>query len=184
MLLDARDRKFERVVVLDRTRLARRYDDLKLVLEFLDACGVRVFIGDIPNACGVTKVLIAVIGAVDELFLDQLRAKTRAGLRKARENGTYLGAPFAGFDRQGQPTAFALLLEEEAKTYNREELAVRHRMSYFRVCRLLKNMENYRAGTLHAVDGTGSRRRRIFQERQKHRRREFEWFLRANLPLK
>lgn len=106
MLEDAKAGKFQRVVVWDRTRLARG-PHLTALLEYLAACNIKVFIGDLPDAGDSTEVIIGVLQSMDKLFLKSLRKSTRQGLQRAREKGVRMKPP-VGFKNSDDSTQLVI----------------------------------------------------------------------------
>lgn len=98
LLEDAKAKKFDRVLVWDRTRLARGRH-LEMLIDYLGQCNVKVYMGDIADAAGgdSAELLIGFLQSVDRYFLRSLRKNTKRGLKDARNKGIHIGRVPAGF---------------------------------------------------------------------------------------
>lgn len=96
-LQDAKDGKFVRLMVWDRTRLARG-EDLILLLDYFAKFGVKVYIGDLAADHGDnTELIVEFLRVMDKHFLKTLRKNTRRGMQAAKEAGKHIGKPPLGF---------------------------------------------------------------------------------------
>lgn len=141
MLEDARAGKFQRLVIWDRTRLARG-EHLQMLLDYLAQCGIKVFIGDLPDAGDSTEMLIAILQAFDRHFLRALRKNTKRGLQAAREDGVRIGRVPAGFKLIDGKN-----LELRPWARDRDEMR-RRNMKSSAIARVERNVRLFDAGKL------------------------------------
>ena len=95
LLLDARRRKFDAVLVWKLDRLGRSLVHLVRLLTDLRALGVELisFSEGLDFTTTTGKLLYQVISAFAEFERDCIRERVRAGLRNARAKGQRLGRP-------------------------------------------------------------------------------------------
>lgn len=183
MLEDARDRKFQRVVIWDRTRLARG-EHLQMLLDYLQQCGVKVFIGDLPDAGDSTEILISILQALDRHFLRALRKNTKRGLQDAREKGVRIGRVPAGFKLIGGKD-----LHLEIWARDREAMKARG-MTPSAIARVERNVRLYDQGEQAFQDFLSkqyqgsSQRYAKAKERQDKESHEFEVWLISMRPAR
>jgi DNA invertase Pin-like site-specific DNA recombinase len=95
LLLDARRRKFDAVLIWKLDRLGRSLVHLVCLLTDLRALGVELisFSEGLDFTTTTGKLLYQVISAFAEFERDCIRERVRAGLRNARAKGQRLGRP-------------------------------------------------------------------------------------------
>lgn len=181
MLVDAKDGKFQRLVVWDRTRLARG-DHLQMLLDYLARCGVKVFIGDLPDAGDSTEMLIAILQAFDRHFLRTLRKNTRQGLKDAKERGIRVGRV---------PSGFRLMdgKKLELRPWARDRDEMQHRgMTPSAIARVERNVRLLDAGKLEEFLAkqyeNSSARYAEAKQRRDVSSHEFEVWLTENRPAR
>lgn len=201
MLLHARDKRIVRVVVHERSRLARGRD-LLLILDWLKAVGAGVVIGDVDVGSDNADVVLGVLSAVDAAYLKTIRTHTKKGLAEAREKGVVLGRRPVGFTyyRGGLiPLPWAVEIADlgTSPAYAAGRFTVesgKHRgepMSLSAIGRVARNVRLWREGRLESflqrqyTDSThGAKKRyRDARERQALATRDFEIWMKQNLPL-
>jgi len=99
LLAAARERAFDAIVVEAQDRLWRDAAEMHSALKLLRFLGVRVFSvatkTDLTDRAG--KILAAVVGLKDELFLEDLRDKTRRGREGTIRRGLSAGGRAYGY---------------------------------------------------------------------------------------
>lgn len=95
LMSDARQCRFDVVVVWRFDRFARSVSHLIRALETFDALGIDFisFSENIDTSTPTGKMIFTVLGAVAELERSLIIERVRAGLRNARAKGTRLGRP-------------------------------------------------------------------------------------------
>jgi DNA invertase Pin-like site-specific DNA recombinase len=95
LMNDARQRRFDVVVVWRFDRFARSVSHLLRALETFGALGIDFisFSENIDTSTPTGKMIFTVLGAVAELERCLIIERVRAGLRNARAKGTRLGRP-------------------------------------------------------------------------------------------
>ena len=97
LIKDAQNGGVRRIVVWDRTRLARG-EDLILLLEAFAKFGVKVYIGDLASEYGDnTELAVDFLRVMDKHFLKTLRKNTRKGMAVKKAEGVHVGRPPLGF---------------------------------------------------------------------------------------
>jgi len=95
MLSDARQRRFDLLVVWKLDRLSRSLKDLITTLDELGHLGIDFVSYDnqLDTSSPSGKLVFNIIGAVAEFERDIIRERVRAGLENARHKGKKLGRP-------------------------------------------------------------------------------------------
>jgi DNA invertase Pin-like site-specific DNA recombinase len=98
LLADARQRKFDVIVVWKLDRFARSLKHLVVALAEFESLGVQ-FVSlkdnlDLTTASG--RLMFQIIGAMAEFERSLIQERVRAGLRNARAKGVRLGRPEVG----------------------------------------------------------------------------------------
>src|ERR1700676_703471 len=99
---EARKRQFDAIVVWRFDRFARSTKHLLLALEEFRSLGIQ-FISyqeNMDTSSPLGQALFTIVSAVAQLERDLIRERVSAGLRNARANGTNLGRPMNGVDRE------------------------------------------------------------------------------------
>jgi DNA invertase Pin-like site-specific DNA recombinase len=95
LMVDARHRRFDAILVARFDRFARSTRHLVLALEEFQALGID-FISlneSVDTSTPMGKMIFTVIGAVAELERSLIRERVVMGLNRARKQGTQLGRP-------------------------------------------------------------------------------------------
>jgi DNA invertase Pin-like site-specific DNA recombinase len=114
---DAKERKFDAVLVWRFDRFARSTKHLITALEEFRHLGIE-FISyqeNMDTSSPLGKAMFTIVSAIAELERNILLERVRAGLRRARENGAILG----------RPKKLNLNVEEIKKMRNKERLSFR-----------------------------------------------------------
>ena len=92
---DARKRRFDVILVWRFDRFARSTKHLVLALEEFKNLGIDFvsYQENIDTSSPLGAAIFTIIGAVAQLERDIIAERVRAGLRRARSNGTKLGRP-------------------------------------------------------------------------------------------
>lgn len=95
MLGEAKQKKFDVLLVWKLDRLSRSLKDLINTLDELGSLGIDFIAYDnkIDTSTPTGKLVFQVIGAVAEFERDIISERVKAGLRNARRNGKKLGRP-------------------------------------------------------------------------------------------
>lgn len=95
MLKDAKERKFDKVVVFDITRLGRSLPDLIATLNELSSANVdlQMLQNDLDTSTAGGRMMFSIFGAISEFERSLIRERVKAGLENAKKNGTRLGRP-------------------------------------------------------------------------------------------
>ncbi len=102
MLKDARQGKFEILMVWKIDRVARSISHLLEVLADLKGCGVG-FVSlteGINTETAQGRMLASFLGAIAEFEKELIIDRVRSGMARARANGVKVGRPRVGFDVQ------------------------------------------------------------------------------------
>lgn len=125
MIADAKARRFSLVLCVKVDRLARSVANLYRILSDLETRGVKFECTDqdISTNTPTGKLLLSILAGVAEFERELIRDRTKAGLARARANGTRLGRPPAVIDRNRM-----LELRRQGMGYRRiaNELGVSH----------------------------------------------------------
>jgi len=103
LMADARLRKFDCVLVSKLDRFGRSVAHLTSAVQELDHLGVRFLVpvqgldSDKSNATG--RLLFNVLASIAEFERELIRERVRAGMNRARADGTQLGRRHKIFDR-------------------------------------------------------------------------------------
>jgi DNA invertase Pin-like site-specific DNA recombinase len=95
MMIDARQRKFDILVVWKLDRLSRSLKDLINTLDELGHLGIDFISYDnhLDTSTPTGKLVFQIIGAVAEFEKDIIRERVKAGLQNAKSKGKQLGRP-------------------------------------------------------------------------------------------
>ena len=128
LLKAAKDRDFEAIIIESQDRLWRDQGEMHSALKRLRFWGIRVFSvatgTDLTERTG--KLMASVLGWKDEIFLDDLREKTRRGMRGQVSRGLSAGGRAYGYrsepvrDENGQVVGARRIIDPaEAEVVNR-----------------------------------------------------------------
>jgi DNA invertase Pin-like site-specific DNA recombinase len=101
LMEDARNRKFDAIVVWRFDRFARSTKHLLMALEEFRSLGTQ-FISyqeNIDTSSALGQALFTIVSAVAQLERDLIRERVSAGIRNAQANGKKLGRPKSVVDR-------------------------------------------------------------------------------------
>lgn len=100
LLIDARKRKFDAVVVWKLDRLGRSLKHLITLIEEFQALGIQFisYTEGMDTTTPAGKLLFNVIGAIAGFERDLIRERVKAGLQRARTQGRHLGRPTVPYD--------------------------------------------------------------------------------------
>ena len=100
LMNDAKQRRFDMVLVWRFDRFARSTKHLILALEEFKNLGIDFvsFQENIDTSSPLGSAIFTIISAVAQLERDIIAERVKAGLRRARENGKKLGRPAAKID--------------------------------------------------------------------------------------
>ncbi len=95
MMIDAKQRKFDILVVWKLDRLSRSLKDLINTLDELGHMGIDFISYDnhLDTSTPTGKLVFQIIGAVAEFEKDIIRERVKAGLNNAKRKGKQLGRP-------------------------------------------------------------------------------------------
>jgi DNA invertase Pin-like site-specific DNA recombinase len=95
MLKDAKQQKFDKVVVFDITRLGRSLPDLIATLNELSSATVdlQMLQNNLDTSTAGGRMMFSIFGAIGEFERSLIRERVKAGLENAKKNGTRLGRP-------------------------------------------------------------------------------------------
>jgi len=141
LLTDARRGQFDVVLVWASDRLARSVRHFLEVLDELNRLNVEFisFREQIDTGGALGRAVVVIIGAIAELERSLIVERVRAGMRRARLDGTRLGRPPLHIDRDA-------LLRDRAHGFSYGQLAKMHAISKASVIRALQLVE--RGGTV------------------------------------
>ena len=95
MLKDAKQQKFDKVVVFDITRLGRSLPDLIATLNDLSSANIdlQMLQNNLDTSTAGGRMMFSIFGAIGEFERSLIRERVKAGLENAKKNGTRLGRP-------------------------------------------------------------------------------------------
>ena len=133
MMADARRGKFDVVLVWASDRLARSVRHFLEVLDELNRLNVEFisFREQLDTAGPLGRAVVVIIGAVAELERSLIVERVRAGMRRAKLDGTRLGRPPLHIDRDA-------LVRDRARGLSFGQLARLHSISRTSVIRCLQ----------------------------------------------
>lgn len=125
LLADALAGRFDVLVLEGLDRLSREVGEQEAVVKRLEHRGIRI-VGTsdgYDSGAGGRKVLRIARGLVNELYLDDLRAKTHRGLAGQFERGLHVGGLSYGYRSVEAPGGRRLVVDEERAAIVREIFA-------------------------------------------------------------
>jgi DNA invertase Pin-like site-specific DNA recombinase len=103
LMRDARERRFDVVLVWKLDRFARSVRQLTDNLELLDQCGVRFICAtqgiDTDRQSLGGRLLMQILGAIAEFERGLIAERVRAGMAEAKRHGKHVGRPAPIWDR-------------------------------------------------------------------------------------
>jgi len=102
LMIDARNRKFDAVLIWKLDRLGRSLQHLIQIIEEFQKLNIDLICKDQPidttSASG--KLIFHIFGAIAEFERELIRERIKLGLERARRQGKKLGRPRGSKDRQ------------------------------------------------------------------------------------
>jgi DNA invertase Pin-like site-specific DNA recombinase len=103
MMQDARERRFDVLLVWKLDRFARSVRQLTDNIELLDQCGVRFICAtqgiDTDRQSLGGRLLMQILGAIAEFERGLIAERVRAGMAEAKRHGKHVGRPVPIWDR-------------------------------------------------------------------------------------
>jgi DNA invertase Pin-like site-specific DNA recombinase len=132
MMRDARRGRFDVVLVWACDRIARSTRHFLEVLDELNRINVEFvsFREQIDTGGPLGRAIVVIIGAIAELERNLIVERVRAGMRRARLEGTHIGRPSLDIDREG-------ILRDRQHGRSLGQIAREHRISRTTVHRVL-----------------------------------------------
>jgi DNA invertase Pin-like site-specific DNA recombinase len=95
MLKDAKQQKFDKVVVFDITRLGRSLPDLIATLNELSSATIdlQMLQNNLDTSTAGGRMMFSIFGAIGEFERSLIRERVKSGLEKAKKQGKKLGRP-------------------------------------------------------------------------------------------
>lgn len=136
LLADARRGQFDVVLVWACDRIARSTRHFLEVLDELNHLGVEFvsFREQLDTGGPLGRAVVIIIGAISELERSLIVERVRAGLRRARLDGTRLGRPPLQLDRDA-------ILRDRARGLSLSQLANLNRTSRTSILRVLRQAQ-------------------------------------------
>ena len=133
LMSDARHGRFQVVVCWAFDRLARSVTHLLQVLDELNRLNIQFvsFREQIDSGGPLGRAIVVIVGAVAELERSLIIERVKAGMRRARLEGTHIGRRPLELDRDA-------ILRDRARGLSLGQLAKTHRISRTSVARVLK----------------------------------------------
>lgn len=133
MMKDARRHHFDVVVVWACDRLARSVKHFLEVLDELNHLNIEFvsFREQLDTGGPLGRAVVTIISVVAELERSLIIERVRAGMRRARLEGTHIGRPSLNIDRPA-------VLRDRASGRSLTEIAKNHNISRATVSRVLK----------------------------------------------
>ena len=135
LMSDARQGKFQVLVVWSCDRLARSVRHFLETLDELNRLGVEFlsFREQLDTGGPLGRAVVIIVGAIAELERSLIVERVRAGLRRAKLEGRRLGRPPVQVNREA-------LWEDRQRGRSITELAQAYHISRSSVCKLLKEI--------------------------------------------
>ena len=136
LMADARRGKFDVVLVWASDRLARSVRHFLEVLDELNHLHIEFvsFREQLDTGGPLGRAVVVIIGAIAELERSLIVERVRAGMRRAKLDGTRLGRPPLQIDREA-------LARDRARGYSFGKLARMHSISRTSVIRALQQSQ-------------------------------------------
>jgi DNA invertase Pin-like site-specific DNA recombinase len=133
MMKDARQRRFDVVLVWASDRIARSVRHFLEVLDELNHLGIEFvsFRENIDTGGPLGRAIIVIIGAIAELERNLIIERVRAGMRRAKLEGRHIGRAPLNFDH-------AAVLRDRDHGMSLTEIATAHHISRATVSRVIK----------------------------------------------
>jgi DNA invertase Pin-like site-specific DNA recombinase len=120
LLTDAKDRKFQAIIIESQDRLWRDQGEMHHALKRLRFWGIKVFSvstgNDIADDTG--KLMATIVGLKDEVFIEDLRKKTRRGMMGQIRRGMNAGGRSYGYrsepiSESGQVVGYRRVIDQD-----------------------------------------------------------------------
>jgi DNA invertase Pin-like site-specific DNA recombinase len=133
MMVDARRGRFDIVLVWASDRVARSVKHFLEVLDELNHLGIEFvsFREQIDTAGPLGRAIVVIIGAIAELERNLIVERVRAGMRRAKLDGTHIGRNPLTLDREA-------IHRERCQGQSLRKIAKGHRISTATVQRVLR----------------------------------------------
>ncbi len=137
MMADARRGRFDIVLVWASDRIARSVKHFLEVLDELNRLNIEYvsFREQIDTGGPLGRAIVVIIGAVAELERDLIIERARAGMRRARLEGTHIGRNPLAVDREA-------IYRDRCQGQSLRQIARCHRISTATVQRVLRRQES------------------------------------------
>ena len=141
LLADARRGRFDVVLVWSCDRMARSVRHLLEVLDELNRLNIEFvsFREQLDTQGALGRAVVVIIGAIAELERSLIIERVRAGMRRARIDGTRLGRPPLKIDRDA-------LVRDRERGFSYGQLAKMHSLSRTSVVRVLQHAQSEQQG--------------------------------------
>ena len=141
LLADARRGRFDVVLVWSCDRMARSVRHLLEVLDELNRLNIEFvsFREQLDTQGALGRAVVVIIGAIAELERSLIIERVRAGMRRARIDGTRLGRPPLKIDRDA-------LVRDRQRGFSYGQLAKMHSLSRTSVVRVLQHAQSEQQG--------------------------------------
>lgn len=155
LLDDARRGRFDVVMVWAGDRMARSVRHFLEVLDELNRLNVEFvsFRENLDTGGPLGRAVVVIISAIAELERNLIIERVRAGLRRAKLEGTRLGREPLNVDR-------VALLQDRTRGMSLSELAKAYRISRSSVCRVVRNAKPVVSETLSPASSQTQQNRR------------------------
>jgi DNA invertase Pin-like site-specific DNA recombinase len=136
MMADARHGQFDVVLVWACDRVARSTRHFLEVLDELNHVGIEFisFREQLDTSGPLGRAVVIIIGAIAELERSLIVERVRAGMRRAKLDGTRLGRPPLHIDRDA-------IVRDRARGYSFGQLAKMHSISRTSIVRALQQAQ-------------------------------------------
>ena len=133
MMRDARRGKFDVVLVWASDRIARSTRHFLEILDELNQLNIEFvsFRENIDTAGPLGRAIIVIIGAIAELERNLIIERVRAGMRRARLEGTHIGRQPLALDHEA-------IQHDRCRGQSLRQIAKNHRISTATVQRVLR----------------------------------------------
>ena len=142
MLRDARRQRFDVLMVVAFDRLARSTRHFLEVLDELSDIGIEFvsFRENIDTGGPLGRAIVTIVGAIAELERSLIIERVKAGMRRAKLDGTRLGRRPLSIDR--------LAIVRDRTAMSLTQVAKKHGVSRALVCRLVNDSRKQQASVV------------------------------------
>ena len=153
LIADARQRKFNVVLVAAFDRLARSTKHFLLLVEELDSLGIEIVSvrEGLVSGDAMGRLFMTIISAIAELERSLVIERVKSGMRRARLEGRQIGRARLDVDREQ-------VVIDRRSGLSLTQVAKKHNISRASVCRMMKEAnENSVPGVLNPADELAQR---------------------------